>query len=117
MLCGYVRVSSADERQTVALQRDALLAAGVDERHLFVDKVSGARDDRPGLHACLAYLKQGDTLVVWKLDRLGRPLSHLLSIIRSEEHTSELQSLMRSSYAVYGSKKNTSQMSNPYALV
>src|SRR3546814_9472108 len=81
MLVGYMRVSSADDRQTVDLQRDALLAAGVDERHLFVDKVSGARDDRPGLQACLAYLKQGDTLVVWKLDRLGRSLPHLLSII------------------------------------
>src|SRR3546814_16765257 len=89
MLVGYMRVSSADDRQTVDLQRDALLAAGVDERHLFVDKVSGARDDRPGLQACLAYLKQGDTLVVWKLDRLGRSLPHPLSLLgdlpRSEE--------------------------------
>lgn len=81
MQVGYMRVSSADDRQSVDLQRDALLAAGVDERHLFTDKASGTRDDRPGLTACLEYLKPGDALVVWKLDRLGRSLPHLLSII------------------------------------
>jgi DNA invertase Pin-like site-specific DNA recombinase len=81
MLVGYMRVSSADDRQSVDLQRDALIAAGVDERHIHADKASGARDDRPGLKACLAWLKEGDTLVVWKLDRLGRSLPHLLSII------------------------------------
>lgn len=74
MLVGYMRVSSKDDRQTVALQRDALVAAGVDERHLYADKASGARDDRPGLKACVEYLKPDDTLVVWKLDRLGRSL-------------------------------------------
>jgi DNA invertase Pin-like site-specific DNA recombinase len=56
MLIGYMRVSSSDERQSVALQRDALLAAGVDERHLHQDRASGARDDRPGLKACLGEL-------------------------------------------------------------
>lgn len=81
MLVGYMRVSSADDRQLVDLQRDALVATGVDERHLFEDKASGARDDRPGLNACLEYLKPGDTLVVWKLDRLGRSLSNLLTIV------------------------------------
>lgn len=81
MLIGYVRVSSVDDRQSVDLQRDALLAAGVDERHLYSDKASGARDDRPGLKACLEFLKAGDTLVVWKLDRLGRSLTNLLAII------------------------------------
>ena len=81
MLVGYMRVSSADERQSVDLQRDALLAAGVDQRHLHQDKASGARDDRPGLKACLDDLRQGDMLVVWKLDRLGRSLSHLLAIV------------------------------------
>jgi DNA invertase Pin-like site-specific DNA recombinase len=81
MLVGYMRVSSADDRQSVDLQRDALVATGVDERHLYKDKASGARDDRPGLKACLEYLKGGDTLVVWKLDRLGRSLSHLLAIV------------------------------------
>lgn len=81
MLVGYMRVSSADDRQSVDLQRDALTAAGVDERHLHQDKASGARDDRPGLKACLQDLRNGDCLVVWKLDRLGRSLPHLLSII------------------------------------
>ncbi len=81
MLVGYMRVSSADDRQTVDLQRDALVAAGVDDRHLHTDKASGARDDRPGLKACIDYLKSGDTLVVWKLDRLGRSLPHLLTIV------------------------------------
>ncbi len=81
MLVGYMRVSSADDRQSNDLQRDALIAAGVDERHLHADKASGARDDRPGLKACLADLRAGDCLVVWKLDRLGRSLPNLLSII------------------------------------
>lgn len=81
MLVGYMRVSSADDRQSVDLQRDALLAAGVDGRHIHTDKASGARDDRAGLKACLTYLAEGDTLVVWKLDRLGRSLPHLLAII------------------------------------
>jgi DNA invertase Pin-like site-specific DNA recombinase len=81
MLVGYMRVSSADDRQTVDLQVDALVVAGVDRRHLHTDRASGARDDRPGLKACLDYLKAGDTLIVWKLDRLGRSLPHLLSIV------------------------------------
>jgi DNA invertase Pin-like site-specific DNA recombinase len=76
-----MRVSSTDDRQSVNLQRDALVAAGVDERHLYRDKASGARDDRPGLKACLEYFKAGDTLVVWKLDRLGRSLPNLLTIV------------------------------------
>jgi len=81
MLVGYMRVSSDSDRQSTALQRDALLAAGVDERHLFEDKASGARDDRPGLAKTLEFVQTGDCLVVWKLDRLGRSLSHLLTII------------------------------------
>ena len=81
MLVGYMRVSTTDDRQTVDLQRDALVATGVDHRHLHTDKASGARDDRPGLKACLDYLNAGDTLIVWKLDRLGRSLPHLLTIV------------------------------------
>lgn len=81
MLVGYMRVSTNDERQSVDLQRDALLGAGVDERHLHQDRASGARDDRPGLKACMADLREGDVLVVWKLDRLGRSLSHLIRIV------------------------------------
>ena len=71
MLIGYMRVSTDGDRQVMDLQRDALLAAGVDERHLFEDRASGSRDDRAGLAAALAFLKPGDCLVVWKLDRLG----------------------------------------------
>ena len=81
MLVGYVRVSTADERQSTDLQRDALRKAGVDERHIHEDKASGGRDDRPGLKACLEYLKAGDVLVVWRLDRLGRSLPHLVGIV------------------------------------
>lgn len=81
MLVGYMGVSSADDRQSVDLQRDALVAGGVDDRHLYKDEASGARDDRSGLKACLKYLKAGDTLVVWKLDGLGRSLPHLLTIV------------------------------------
>ena len=81
MQVGYMRVSSDGDRQVVDLQRDALLAAGVDERHLYEDHASGSRGDRPGLTAALAFLRSGDCLVVWKLDRLGRSLPHLLSTV------------------------------------
>lgn len=83
MQIGYMRVSSESDRQTTDLQRDALLAAGVDSRHLFEDHASGAKDDRPGLVKALAFVQPGDVLVVWKLDRLGRSLSHLLSIVNA----------------------------------
>ena len=83
MLVGYMRVSTDNDRQSTDLQRDALLAAGVDVRHLFQDHASGARDDRPGLAKALEYLQSGDVLVVWKLDRLGRSLAHLLGIVNS----------------------------------
>ncbi len=81
ILVGYMRVSSTDDRQSVSLQKDALVASGVDERHLHHDKASGARDDRPGLKRCMDELRSGDVLVVWKLDRLGRSLPNLLAII------------------------------------
>jgi DNA invertase Pin-like site-specific DNA recombinase len=81
MLVGYMRVSTDGDRQTFDLQRDALLAAGVDERHLFEDRVSGSRGDRAGLAKALAFVRPGDCLVVWKLDRLGRSLPHLLTTV------------------------------------
>jgi DNA invertase Pin-like site-specific DNA recombinase len=81
MLVGYMRVSSDSDRQTTNLQRDALLATGVDARHLFEDRASGTKDDRPGLAQALEFVRPGDVLVVWKLDRLGRSLSHLLAIV------------------------------------
>jgi DNA invertase Pin-like site-specific DNA recombinase len=81
MLVGYMRVSTDSDRQVLDLQRDALLAAGVDERHLFEDRTSGSRSDRVGLAKALTFIRPGDCLVVWKLDRLGRSLPHLLSTV------------------------------------
>lgn len=81
MLIGYVRVSKADGSQGTDPQRDALAAAGVDPVHVYEDLASGKRDDRPGLAACRKALRSGDTLVVWKLDRLGRDLRHLVNFV------------------------------------
>src|SRR6202453_5038751 len=81
MLVGYMRVSTDSDRQVLDLQRDALLAAGVDERHLFEDHVSGSRSDRAGPAKALIFIRPGDCLVVWKLDRLGRSLPHLLATV------------------------------------
>ena len=82
MLVGYMRVSKADGSQVTDLQRDALVAAGIDSRHLYEDFASGKREDRPGLESCLKALREGDTLVVWKLDRLGRNLRHLVNTVK-----------------------------------
>ena len=81
MLVGYMRVSKADGSQSTDLQRDALLAAGADPDALYEDKASGKKDDRPQLAACLKALRAGDILMVWKLDRLGRDLRHLVNIV------------------------------------
>lgn len=83
MLIGYMRVSKADGSQVVDLQSDALVAAGVAPDQLYTDRASGKRDDRPGLEACLRSLRDGDTLVVWKLDRLGRNLKHLVDVVQA----------------------------------
>ena len=81
MLIGYMRVSKADGSQSTDLQRDALLAAGVAQAQLYEDQASGKREDRPGLTSCLKALRDGDTLMVWKLDRLGRNLRHLINTV------------------------------------
>ena len=81
MLIGYARVSKADGSQTTDLQSDALLAAGIRHEHIYQDHASGKKDDRPGLQNCLKALREGDTLIVWKLDRLGRDLRHLINIV------------------------------------
>ena len=82
MLIGYARVSKADGSQSVDLQRDALVAAGVAPERIYEDRASGAQEDRPGLEACLRALRAGDVLVVWKLDRFGRTLTHLVGLVR-----------------------------------
>ena len=74
---GYARVST--QEQDLTLQRDALEAAGCSE--IFEDRASGARTDRPGLQAALDYVRDGEVLVVWKLDRLGRSLPHLIETV------------------------------------
>jgi Site-specific recombinases, DNA invertase Pin homologs len=80
-LVGYARVSTAE--QDASMQKSALQQAGV--VRVFVDVASGARTDRPGLEAALAFLREGDTLVVWKLDRLGRSLPHLVQTVAALE--------------------------------
>jgi len=75
---GYARVSTDDQR--LDLQRDALLKAGVAQERLYEEHASGARTDRPILAECLRSLRDGDTLVIWRLDRLGRSLSELLRL-------------------------------------
>ena len=93
MLIGYARVSTAD--QTLDLQIDALEAAGCSK--IFTDTISGSITARAGLDDALAYLREGDTLVVWKLDRLGRSLKHLISIITQlSEEAKEFKSLQES---------------------
>jgi DNA invertase Pin-like site-specific DNA recombinase len=81
MLIGYMRISKSDGTQTLDLQHDALLATGVAPEQIYADQASGQKENRPGLAACLQALQPGDTLVVWKLDRLGRNLKHLVSVV------------------------------------
>lgn len=77
MLIGYARVSTQD--QSVELQRDALAKAGC--KKVFTDKISGAQAERPGLSKALEILRDGDTLIVWKLDRLGRSVKNLVDLV------------------------------------
>ncbi len=81
MKIGYARVSTND--QTIEPQTDALSDAGCEK--LFNDVASGARTQRPGLDQAIAFCRQGDTLVVWKLDRMGRSMSHLIEMIQQLE--------------------------------
>jgi DNA invertase Pin-like site-specific DNA recombinase len=81
MLIGYMRVSKSDGSQVLNLQQDALLAAGVLPEQIYQDCSSGKNDNRQGLMACLKAVRKGDTLVVWKLDRLGRNLKHLVDTV------------------------------------
>ena len=81
MFIGYVRVSKADGSQVLDLQKDALKEAGVSDDRIYEDLASGRKDDRPGLLTCLKALQPGNTLVVWKIDRLGRDLKHLINLV------------------------------------
>lgn len=83
MKIGYVRVSKADGSQVLDLQEDAMRALDIDPSNIYYDRLSGKTDSRPGLDACLKALRSGDTLVVWKLDRLGRNLTHLVNTVQA----------------------------------
>lgn len=78
-MVGYARVSTSD--QDVQLQVDALAAAGCVKSNIFIDHISGVRTERPGLDKCLVTLEAGDTLLVWRLDRLGRSMPHLVTLV------------------------------------
>ena len=78
-LIGYARVST--QEQDLNLQLDALEKAGCTKDKIFIDKISGAKAERPGLEKCLAEIQPGDTILVWRLDRLGRSMVHLISLI------------------------------------
>ena len=79
MLIGYARVSTNE--QNLDLQRDALLKAGCLEKNIYTDKITGTKAERVGLSQALSHLRMGDTFVVWRLDRLGRSLPHLIQTV------------------------------------
>lgn len=84
MLIGYARVSKSDGSQNIDLQKDALIKAGVHPKNIYEEYASGQRESRPILDSCLKASKnKEDTLIVWKLDRLGRNLYHLIEIVRN----------------------------------
>src|SRR5262245_7406474 len=91
-LIGYARVSTTD--QDLSLQLDSLRQAGCRDAWIFRDTTSGARPARPGLEACLRALEPGDTLVVWRLDRLGRSMTHLVSVIEESDTPGKASGLM-----------------------
>lgn len=82
MQIGYVRISKIDGSQNLDLQKDELIKAGVVPEKIYEDQASGKKDNREGLTACLKALREGDVLVVWKLDRLGRNLKHLVNTVQ-----------------------------------
>ena len=82
MLIGYARVSKVDGSQNLDLQTDALINSGVDSNNIYHDEASGKNIKRPSLEACLKALRKDDTLVVWKLDRLGRSLHDLVTLVQ-----------------------------------
>ena len=94
MKIGYIRVSKQEQHE--ALQIDALQEAGCEK--WFLDKMTGSKAERKGLDEALTYLRPGDTLVVWKLDRAGRSLTHLIDLLKNlTERDIEFISLVVSS--------------------
>jgi DNA invertase Pin-like site-specific DNA recombinase len=81
MNIGYARVSK--DEQNLDLQKDALLKAGCTDANIFTDKITGTKAQRKGLDLALSRLRDGDTFVVWRLDRLGRSLPHLIETVTS----------------------------------
>ena len=79
MLIGYARVSTNE--QNLDLQWDALRKAGVAPKDIYTDKITGVKSERPGLQQALSHLREGDTFIVWRLDRLGRSLKHLIETV------------------------------------
>lgn len=82
MLIGYARGSKSDELQVLDLQVEALMAAGVNSSQIYTDNATGKKVDSDGLSECLRALREGDTLIVWRLDRLGRNLKHLVNTVQ-----------------------------------
>jgi DNA invertase Pin-like site-specific DNA recombinase len=107
MLIGYVRVSKSDGSQVTDLQRDALIEAGVGSEYIYEDLASGMKDNRPGLLECIKALRKGDTLVVWRMDRLGRSLRHLINTV----HDLNCREIGFRALTGYGSNINTSDPS------
>jgi DNA invertase Pin-like site-specific DNA recombinase len=92
MLIGYARVSKNE--QNLDLQRDALIKAGCREQNIFTDKITGTKTERKGLEQALSHLRSGDTLIVWRLDRLGRSLKHLIeTVTKLQEQKIAFQSI------------------------
>lgn len=81
MLIGYMRVSKSDGSQKLDVQKDALIAVGVEEQNIYQDEASGKLDERLGLNAAMKALRRNDVLVAWRLDRLGRSLKHLVNTV------------------------------------
>ena len=104
-IIGYARVSKYD--QDLNLQIDALKKGGCRGDRIFVDKVSGARSQRPGLEACLKALKAGDVLLVWRLDRLGRSTPHHTARGASQICTSRAERLRSSWRSLWAKPEST----------
>src|SRR5215212_6518372 len=105
MLIGYARVSTTE--QNLDLQLDALRKAGCDDAHIYTDKITGTKQERPGLTEALSHLRPGDTLVVWRLDRLARSLTNLIETVN---HLASQQIAFRSVTEAIDTSSATGQL-------